>query len=233
MPVQHNRSMVSMPKAHREAGKLLAILESASSARVPAERQTHCVTALAAVARARSLLIGTVALDEAGRADLLGITVRALLEVWYFGVVALLGDDADLQRLEDDHRYWKNALAEALPGVEPDPGSTATFSVFARATRADELLLSIGEPAGLAVEWYRELYAGESLSHAHAGIESLSPYVVEAADGSVAIEAEPEVDEGLRYGRIRVATILTALLAKWTWERVGLDAAAFDELAGE
>ena len=222
--------MVSMPKAHREVGKLLAILESVPSARVPAERQAHCVAGLAAVARSRSLLKGTVALDEAGRADLLGITVRALLEVWYFGVIALLGDDADLKRLEDDHRYWRNALAEALPGAEPDTGPTATFSVFARAKRADELLASIGEPAGLAVEWYRELYAGESLTQAHAGIESLKPYVVETADGSVGIEHEPEVDEGLSYGRIRVATILTALLAKWTWERVGLDATVFDEL---
>jgi len=218
--------------AYRQALAVVEIIESAESASVPLERHRHAVASMAALSRCRSLLLGVVELDKAGRGDLLGVLLRALLEAWYFGVIALLGDESDLDRLEADHRYWKNALATAMPGVNADPGPSATFSVRQRAERADQLLTDIGEPRGIAIEWYQTMYAAESLTSTHAGFESLRPYLFEDVQGNLCIVHEPATDEGVRYGRVRTAAVLTALLAKWTWARVGLNANPFDEIVG-
>ena len=212
---------------------MIDAIESAEGAHAPVERERHCLIALAAVSRCRSLLLGILELDKAGRGDLLGILNRAVLEVWYFGVIGLLGDEADLDRLEADHRYWNNALATQMQGVEPDAGASAKYSVFARAKRADELLVAIGKTPGRPVEWYRQIYAADSLTQAHAGFESLAPYVYRDDDGSIGIEHDPYNSTSLRYGRISISTMLTAMLAGWTWERVGLDGTVFDRIGHE
>jgi hypothetical protein len=218
--------------AYRQGLEVVQLIESATTAHVPADRHAQALSAMAAVSRCRSLLLGTIALDRAGRGDLLGVPLRALLEVWYFGVIALLGEASDLDRLEADHRHWKNELAKALPGVAPEAGPEQRFSVWQRAKRADQLVAQIGEPRGLAVEWYREMYAAESLLSAHAGFSTLHPYVFEDTEGTIGVVHEPDVDEGVRYGRLRIAAVLTALLAKWTWDRVGLDGGRFDDIEG-
>jgi hypothetical protein len=119
-----------------------------------------------------------------------------------------------------------------MPGITQEVGPKCTFSVRQRAKRADELLSQIDEAQGMAINWYRKIYAAESLTSAHAGFESLKPYVFEDADGTIGIVHEPEVDHGMRYGRLRMAAVLTALLAKWTWERSGLDGDRFDQIDG-
>jgi hypothetical protein len=175
-------------------------------------------------------LLGIIDLDKRGRADVVGVLVRALLEVWYFGVIALLGDKADLDRLEADYRYWKNDLSKSMSGISPEPEPGATFSMYKRALRADELLTEMGEQEGISLSWYREYYAAESLTSAHAGFESLKPYGCEEADGTIGIVHAPETAEDLRYGRILFGNALTLLLAQWTWDRVGLNGSAFDEI---
>ncbi|HUF83908.1 MAG TPA: hypothetical protein VMQ81_04865 [Acidimicrobiia bacterium] len=67
---------------------------------MPDERHDHVLLAFAALARCGSLPLGIVDLDRAGRRDIVGVTVRAPVEVWYFGVIALLGTDDDLDRFE-------------------------------------------------------------------------------------------------------------------------------------
>lgn len=118
---------------------MLRTIDSADSARVPIDRQRHGLAALAAVSRCRSLLIGIVELDRAGRADLVGVLLRALLEVWYFGVIALFGDESDLEKLEADHLHWKNKLAAAMPGLVEESGAYGTFPVHQRAKRAGRI----------------------------------------------------------------------------------------------
>lgn len=226
--------MPDIEDAHRQGRAVIDVIESAGSAHVPIDRQRNILSAMAAVSRCRALLLGILQLDQAGRVDLVGVLLRALLEVWYFGVIALLGDDDDLKRLEEDHRYWKNALAQGMPGIIGDEGPEKAFTIYQRAKRADELLAQndSGGRAGDALEWYRTIYAAESLTNAHAGFESLKPYVFEDEEGAVGVAHEPEIDEGLRYGRLRIAAVLTALLAKWTWDRVGLGGTRFDEIEG-
>jgi hypothetical protein len=221
--------MKDVEKVHRQVADVVGIIDSATSAHVPAEHHDHVLLAFAALSRCRSLLLGTVELDRAGRHDILGVTVRALVEIWYFGVIALLGTDDDLEKLEQDHRFWKNDLAEQLPDVTPEEGPTKKFSVHARAKRADVLLAANGQPPGVALEIYKTFYAAESLTNAHAGFESLKAYVVEGPDNTLGIVAQPEPD-GTRYGRLRMAVIMTTLLAKWTWEHAGLESSPFDEL---
>lgn len=224
--------MPDIEDAYRQADAVVQIIDSAGPAHIPVERAVHALAAVASVSRCRSLLLGIVLQDQAGRADIVGVDLRALLESWYFGVIALLGTAADLDRLEEDHRYWKNELAKALPGVESESGSVSKFPVFQRAKRADELLPEVDEAEGKAVEWYRTIYAIESLTNSHASLETLKPYLLEEDDGTIGIVHEPQIDEGLRYGRIRIAAVLTSLLAKWTWARVGLDPEPFDEIEG-
>lgn len=224
--------MPEIANAYRQVVEVLQAIECAASARVPFDRQSHGLAALASVSRCRSLLIGITELDKVGRADLVGVLLRALLDVWHFGVIALLGDESDLDKLEEDHLHWKKKLASAMPGLIEEPGEHATFSVHQRAKRAGELLSEIGESEDSALEWYRTIYAAESLVNAHAGFESLKPYILEDADGRIGIVHEPESDERLRYGRLRIAAVLTALLAKWTWDRTGLRGSAFDEIEG-
>lgn len=210
------------------ARDLVAILDSAQAAHVEEVRYNHMLNAYAALSRCRSLLLGAVALVEAGRADTVGVPIRALLEVFYFGVIALLGDDSDLDRLAADYRYWKNELASEFD-VEPVEGEEGKFSVWQRAKRTDELVSAIGQESGVSLRLYKQFYAAESLTSAHAGFESLKQYVVETADGDIGIEVEPGPD-GTLHGRLRMAVVLTTLLGKWTWERSGLDAEAFDQL---
>jgi hypothetical protein len=222
--------MSTVDDVHEQAKALVAILDSAGTVQVPIERHSHTLLAFAAVSRCRSLLLGTIELDRSGRSDILGVTVRALVEVWYFGVIALLGTDDDLVRFEQDHRYWKNDLAKQFHGVQPDDRPVKKFSVYERAKRADELVRGVGQPAGVALDVYRGLYAGESLTSAHAGYESLKSYVAEQPDGTIGVVREPEPDSA-HYHRLRMALVLTAYLAKWTWEEAGLDSARFDELS--
>lgn len=223
--------MTGSEVVRRQIRDLVEIIDSAGTARVPVERHDHVVLAMAAISRCRSLLLGAVALDRAGRADIVGVPVRALIELWYFGVIALLGDDDDLRRLEEDYRYWKNDLAKQFPGVNRDEGAEAKFSVHQRAKRADELVVEIGQPAGVALEYYRVLYASESLTSTHAGFESLKTYVFEDEEGRLGIVRDPG-DDNLTHGRLRIAVVLTLLLAKWTWDRAGLDSSRFDEVEG-
>lgn len=211
---------------------LVNVIDSAKAAKVTAQRRSHAFLAMAALSRCRSLLLGALELHRAGRRDIVGVPIRALLEVWYVGVIALLGDDADLRRLAEDHRYWKNQLAKDFPGVEPDEGEETRFSVYQRAKRADELLAKMEPGPDVAVEYYRLFYATESLMSAHAGLESLKDYAFEDPDGTIGIIHEPENDAA-NYGRLHVAFVLTLLLAKWTWDRTGLDSGAFDELAAQ
>jgi hypothetical protein len=121
--------MPDIEVAYQRAAAVVELIDSATAAHMPADRPAHALSAMAAVSRCRSLLLGVVELDEAGRADLVGVLARASLEVWYFGVIALLGDQADLDRLEADYRYWKNDFAKSLDGIEQEPGPSATFSV--------------------------------------------------------------------------------------------------------
>ncbi len=100
---------------HSQIRELVREIDSARAVTVPAERYSHVLLAMAAVSRCRSLLLGARELHRAERPDIVGVPVRALLEVWYFGVIALLGDGADLRRLAEDHRYWRNALATMFP----------------------------------------------------------------------------------------------------------------------
>lgn len=222
--------LATAAEGRRKAQAVLELIESVGSASVPVERAEHCRAALASLARARALLQSALLLDMAGRADVVGLVNRALLEVWYFGVIALLGDEADLDRFEQDHRYWNNDLNRSIPGAPVEVGPDKKFSVLERAKRADKLLTSIGEPQGPAIGWYKQIYASESLTTAHAGIESLLPYALDLADGSLAIDFEPTISEGLRHGRLVMAAALVATLGRWTWERVGLDGTAFDDL---
>lgn len=211
---------------------LVKVIDSATTASVPVQRRYHALLAMAALSRCRSLLLGALELHRAGRRDIVGVPIRSLLEVWYFGVITLLGDDDDLRRLAEDHRYWKNQLAKDFPGVESDEGKEARFSVYQRAKRADELLAEMEPGPDVAVEYYRLFYATESLMSAHAGLESLKGYAFEEPDGTIGIIHEPE-DDAANYGRLHVAFVLTLLLAKWTWDRAGLDSGAFDELAAQ
>lgn len=94
------------------------------------------------------------------------------------------------------------------------------------------MLGQIGESQDSALDWYRTIYAAESLVNAHAGYESLKPYVFEDEDGLIGVVHEPDSDERLRYGRLRIAAVLAALLAKWTWDRVGLQGSVFDDIEG-
>lgn len=214
---------------YRQISDLIKIIDSAEAASVPAERRNHVLLAMAAISRCRSLLLGSLELHRAGRTDIIGVPVRALLEVWYFGVIALLGDDADLRRLAEDHRHWKNDLAKHVPGVRCNGGEAGRFSVFQRAKRADQLLAEMEPGPDVAVKYYRLFYAPESLMSAHAGFESLKAYVFEDADGTIGIVSEPEAN-GVNYGRLYIAFLLTLLLAKWTWDRAGLDSSPFDEI---
>jgi hypothetical protein len=216
--------------AHRRGRELIALLDSVTEVPALGDRPAQLIVSIAAVSRCRSLLLGVLELDDVGRTDLIGVLLRALLEVWYLGVIALLGDAADLALLEADQRYWRNRLAEHLEGIAQEPGQAQPFSVWDRATRADELLSAIGEQPGIARDYYRIMFAGESLSSAHASLESLKAYVSEDEDGTVLIAHEPEPDDEYRYGRLHSSGVLTALLAKWTWERVGFDGGVFDAL---
>jgi hypothetical protein len=80
-----------------------------------------------------------------------------------------------------------------------------------------------GQQPGLAVQYYKVFYAGESLSGAHAGFQSLNRYVIVEDDGTIGIVREPE-DDPLSYGRLRTAVVLTSLLAKWRWGELDLTA---------
>jgi hypothetical protein len=217
--------------ACRQAHAVLTVVEQPATARVPSDRHPQMLAAMAATARCRALLRSIVHLVEVGRADTVGIETRALLEMWYFGVLTLLGEQVDLDRLEADYRYWKNDLAKKM-GQAEESGPSKQFAVWERAKRADALLTAAGEQPGTAVALYRELFSGESLLNAHASFQSINRYSFEADDGVVGIVLEPEIDVGYVYGQIRLAAVLTALLAKWTYERAGLDASPFDEIDG-
>lgn len=225
-------NMADIADAHRQGRDVILVIESASSAHVPADRESHALTAMASVSRCRSLLLACLELDTSGRLDVVGVVLRSLLEAWYVGVIALLGDEADLERLESDHRYWKNDLARGIGGIAEDEGPERRFSVRQRAIRADQLLVQIGERSDGALNEYAYLYGGESLMSAHAGFEALKPYLFEDSDGRVGIVHEADVNDRLRYGRLRLAVVLTALLARRTWERVGLDPTPFDGIDG-
>lgn len=209
--------------------ELVKVIDSAKAVTVPVERYSHVLLAMAAISRCRSLLLGARELHRAGGPDIVGVPVRALLEVWYFGVIALLGDSADLGRLAEDHRYWGNDLAANVPGVDLDEGEARQFSVYKRAKRADELLADMEPGPNIAVEYYRTFYAAESLMSAHAGWESLKAYVIEDSEGAISIVREPD-SNGANYARLHVGFVLTLLLAKWTWEKAGLDSSPFDEI---
>lgn len=105
------------------------------------------LNAYAALSRCRSLLLGSVALVEAGRADTVGVPIRALLEVFYFGVIVLLGDDSDLDRLAADYRYWKNELASEFD-VEPVEGEEGKFSVCSGPSAPTSSLAPSGRSQG-------------------------------------------------------------------------------------
>jgi hypothetical protein len=218
-------------EACRQAQDVLTLVEQPVTARVPSERHSHMLAAMAATARCRALLCSIVHLAEVGRTDTLGLETRALLEVWYFGVITLLGEQVDLDRLEADYRYWKNDLAKKI-GQAKESGPSKQFAVWDRAKRANELLSAIGEQPNTAVELYHALFSGESLLNAHASFQSIHRYAFENDDGVVGVVLEPEVDAGHAYGQIRMATVLTALLAKWTYERAGLESGRFDEVDG-
>lgn len=210
-------------------GLAIAALEPETQATVPVDRAPHVRAAFTAVARCRALLIGIVDLDRADRADVVGVLLRAMLEAWYFGVIVLLGDEDDLERLDADNRFWGNRLAVALD-MDPEDGRTGKFSVYDRACRAGELVQSVGENSEAPVEWYRELYAGESLTSAHAGPTSMSAYLQPTPDGNLAVNLDPELDVGLRYGRLLLGATLCVTLARWTYQRAGLDTSALDAI---
>lgn len=218
-------------EACRQAQDVLTVLEQPATATVPTERRTHIFAAMAATVRCRALLRSVVHLVEVGRTDTIGLETRALLEMWYFGVVTLLGDQVDLDRFEADYRYWKNDLAKKI-GQAAESGPSKQFSVWDRAKRADVLLSAIGERSDTAVNLYYQLFSGESLLNAHASFQSINRYAFEDDHGVIGVVLEPEVDAGYVYGQIRMAAVLTALLARWTYERAGLDASPFDEIDG-
>ena len=126
--------MPDIDVVYRRATALVGLIDSAEAVQVPPERPAHALAAIAAVSRSRSLLLGIVDLDKRGRADVVGVLVRALLEVWYFGVIALLGTKADLARLEADYRYWKNDLAKSM-SMRTSPGVTRLGGAGRRSRR--------------------------------------------------------------------------------------------------
>lgn len=214
--------------AHGTCGAVVGALSEAERARVPVERELHVRSALAALARCRALLISIAMLDRTGRADAVGVLLRAMLEAWYFGVICLLGDEDDLNRLEEDNRYWKNDFAKHRPGLPLESGMIKKFSVRARAKRAGELMHLVNEDGDAPLDWYNDLYAGESLTNAHASPSSMGPYLFVDASGVIGVDHDPQLDEGLRYGRLLLAANLTVTLARWTYERAGIDTTAVD-----
>lgn len=216
--------MVDVDAAQRTCYEVVAALSHADRARIAEDREIHVRAALAALARIRALLISLLAIERSGRPDVVGVILRTMLEVWYFGVIVLLGDDEDLTRLESDHRHWKNEFAKNGPGVSLEPGDTRKFSVWARAKRAGELMPLVGQNADRPVEWYREMYAGESLVSTHAGPSSLGSYLF-VDDDVIGIKFDPEVDGALRFGRLLLAAGLASMLGCWVYERAGIDPA--------
>ena len=198
-------------------------LSRPTQAHVPAEREVHVRSGMAALARCRALLIGIVTLDRAGRADVVGIALRAMLEAWYFGVIALLGDEGDLARLEADHRYWKNEFARRHPGDPIDEGIERRFSVWDRAKRAGELMDHVEALPSHPLDWYTDVYAGESLTNAHASPSSIGPYLFVDESGVVGVDQDPQLDEELRSARLLLAVGLTSTLGGWVYERAGID----------
>lgn len=100
--------------ACRQARAVVAVFEAPITARVPVERHTHVVGAMAATARCGALLGGIVDLVEGDHSDTIGVQARAVLEMWFFGVITLLGDQSDLDRFESDHRLGSWVDAERL-----------------------------------------------------------------------------------------------------------------------
>lgn len=146
-----------------------------------------------------------------------------MLEAWYLGVIVLLGDEDDLKRLEDDNRYWKNDFAKNRPGITAEPGDAKNYSVHAQAKRAGELMHLVGENPNNPIEWYQGLYAGESLTNAHASPSSIGPYLYVDEAGVVGVDHDPEIDDGLRFGRLLLAAGLSSTLGRWVYERSGID----------
>lgn len=221
--------MLDLKAARAVCDRTVVAFEPEVEASVPVDRATHVRAAFTAVARCRALLIGIVDLDRSDRADIVGVLLRAMLEAWYFGVIVLLGDADDLERLDADNRWWSNRLAGVLD-LDPEDGPAGKFTVYQRASRAGELVGSIGENPDSPVEWYRELYAGESLTSAHAGPASMSAYLEPTAGGNLAINLDPELDTRLRYGRLLLGATLCITLGRWTYERAGLDTSALDAI---
>lgn len=217
--------------ACRQAREILACFEAPLTARVPVDRHVHVLGAIAATARCGALLGGILDLVDGGHADTIGVEARALLEMWIFGVISLLGDDSDLDRFEADHRHWKNDLATKI-GQPIEPGTSKPFTVWERAKRADDLLTGVGEQPGTVIDCYNELFKAESFLNAHASLQSISNYVYEEPNGRIGVLFRPEISERFVYGQVRVATVLTALLGKWSYEGAGLDAAPFDDIDG-
>jgi hypothetical protein len=215
--------MPDIEAARRTCDETVSALSRAESARIPVDRVVHVRSGLAALARCRALLIGIVALDRVDRADIVGVLLRAMLEAWYLGVITLLGDEHDLEKLQADNRYWKNRFAESRDGISPESGPEKTFSVWDRAKRASELMTIVGEDPNGPLEWYRDLYAGESLTNAHASASSMSPYLLEDPSGTIGIHHDPEPAEDLRYGRLLLAAALAVTLGRWTYERSAID----------
>lgn len=222
--------MSDVEAARLTCDAVVAALSRAESARIPADREVHVRSGLAALARCRALLIGAVDLDRVGRADVVGVVLRAMLEAWYFGVIVLLGDEDDLKRLEADNRYWKNDFAKDRPGITAEPGDAKTFSVKARARRAGELMHLVGQNPDDPLEWYREMYAGESLTNAHASPSSIGPYLFVDDSGVVGVNHDPEIDKGLRFGRLLLVAGLSSTLGRWVYERSGIDPTEIAEI---
>lgn len=222
-------AVVNVEAARRACDEVIAALSRADRARIDADREVHVRAGITALARLRALLISVVAVDRAERPDVVGVVLRAMLEVWYFGVIVLLGDEDDLARLDADNRYWKNEFAKYRAGVEAEAGDAKKFSVWQRARRAGELMAEVREDPASPVEWYREMYAGESLVNAHAGPSSLGSYLF-IVDDVVGVNFDPDVDEGLRYGRLLLASGLAVMLGRWVYERAGIDTADLDRI---
>jgi hypothetical protein len=216
--------------ARHRARLVVSAIEAPRTLFIPEEREVHCLGALAALARIRALLLSIVHLDEVGRHDVVGLDLRAMLEVWYFGLISLLGTPEDLERLEADHRFWRNRLSTKMQGITSDEGAEKTFPVSQRAVRAGELLLEVGEPTGATVDWYQNFYAAESLLSAHAGFTALKPYLTRHPEGGVGIVHDPPASDEARAMRIEMGALMATLLAKHTWARIGLDPSPFDKI---
>jgi hypothetical protein len=201
--------------------------------------------AAAGLARCRALLEGICILREQGRADVIGVLNRSVIEMWLVSLYVLVkgrdeDDDSALIELGIEHaRYMgilgdrfdspeiKSAVAdwkEAIAGsTAPDGESIKERPNFEAIARALPALLAKDDPDGLSVPslaLYDKAYRSESSFSAHPGVGSFGRYIAidpsEERDGIVDNPGPPFPDQEL------LAVTLTSFLADRVFKAFGI-----------